>query len=264
VRDVLAHLVLPVRPVVAALWTPIVQRVADALAGKDFGKAIGRAAVLPRAGAGGDVNVAGGELAEEPRIAEIREIVHGIVEIEIVVVHTVHEVANVVYAGHREAALDDVGMLEERVGGMIRTKGSAHGGNGNAGALAIVPNEWNDLLAKVRIEDGLHVAAVKRMCALAIKAKAVDGIDAEEFYSAAVKEIAERANHALAFELAFVTGTGRKAKDGLSPVAVDDDPHVHAESRRIPAMIFAFHNVSPARLAGSESMPAQPGWGQWN
>ncbi len=137
--DVFAHLVLPVGPVVAALGAPIVERVADAFAGEDFGEAVGGAAVLPRACAGGDVDVAGGELSEEPRIAEVREIVHGIVEIEIVVVHAVHEVADVVDAGHREAALDHVGMLEERVGGVIRAERGSHGGNGDAVAFGNCP-----------------------------------------------------------------------------------------------------------------------------
>src|SRR5882762_3504374 len=35
-RDVFPHLVFPVRPIVAALGAPVVQRVADAFAGENF------------------------------------------------------------------------------------------------------------------------------------------------------------------------------------------------------------------------------------
>src|SRR5260370_16884198 len=46
-RDVFAHLMLPVGPVVAALRAPVVERVADAFAGKNFGEAVGRAPGFP-------------------------------------------------------------------------------------------------------------------------------------------------------------------------------------------------------------------------
>lgn len=110
--DIFAHLVFPVGPVVATLGAPVVERVADAFAGKDFREAIGGAAVFPLAGAGADVNVATGELLVNPRVAKIGEIVDGIVEIKVVVVETVHEIAEIVDAGHGEAALDDIGMFE--------------------------------------------------------------------------------------------------------------------------------------------------------
>src|ERR1700741_5133372 len=85
-RDVFAHHVLPVGPVVAAVGAPVVERMADAFAGEDFGQAIGRAGIFPLAGAGGDMNVAGGELLVDPGIAQVGEVIDGIVEVKIVVV----------------------------------------------------------------------------------------------------------------------------------------------------------------------------------
>src|SRR5882724_9565127 len=58
--DVFAHHVLPVGPVVAAVGAPIVEGVANVFAGEDFGDSIGGAGIFPLAGAGGDVDVAGG------------------------------------------------------------------------------------------------------------------------------------------------------------------------------------------------------------
>ena len=53
----------------SALGAPVVEGVADALVGKNFRETIGWAAVFPLAGAGGDMDVAGGELAVDPGVA---------------------------------------------------------------------------------------------------------------------------------------------------------------------------------------------------
>src|SRR5882724_8520999 len=110
--DVFAHLVFPIRPVVAALGAPVIERVADSLAGKNFREAVGWPAVFPLARAGGDVNVARSNLFVAPGMAHIGEVIDVVVEIKIVVVHAVHEVFHVVNAGHGKAALDDIGVLE--------------------------------------------------------------------------------------------------------------------------------------------------------
>src|SRR6266478_9236856 len=82
-RQVFAHLVFPVRPVVAALRAPVVQRVPDPFAGKNFREAVGRAAVLPRTRTGAEVNVTTCDLLIKPGIAGVREVIDGIVEIKI-------------------------------------------------------------------------------------------------------------------------------------------------------------------------------------
>src|SRR5436309_3686444 len=166
--DVFAHLVFPIRPVVAALGAPVIERVADSLAGENFREAVSRAAVFPLSRTGGDVNVARGDLFVEPGIAHIGEVIDGVVEIKTVVVHAVHEILHVVNAGHGEAALDHIGVLEKRIRGMVRPKGSAHGRDGDAGRLAVVPDEGNDFLTQIGVENGLDVAAMERMRTLII------------------------------------------------------------------------------------------------
>src|SRR5580704_2636543 len=258
--NVLAHLMLPIRPVMPALRAPVVQRMPNSLAGEDFGQSISRAAVLPLTSTRADVNVARGELSQNPWIVQVSEIIHRIVEVEIVVVHSVHKVPNVVHAGHRKAPLDHVGMLEQRVGRVVRAERRAHRGNRDPRALAIIPNERNDLLAKVGVKNGLHVTPVKGMRAFVIKAESIDGIDAEEFYFPAVDEIGQRADQALAFEFRLIARARRKPENRLSPVAVDNHAHVEAQPRRIPAVIFTFHNVLRALRAGREyASPARMG-----
>ena len=111
--DVLAHFVLPEGPIVAALWSPIINGVVNLFIGKNLGEAIGRPTVLPGSGAGNEVNIAGSELLVIPGVGEIREIVDRVIEIKIAVIHAVHEILQVVHPGHGKTALENVGVLEE-------------------------------------------------------------------------------------------------------------------------------------------------------
>lgn len=238
--DVFAHLVLPVRPVVAAHGTPVIERMSNALVREDSGKMVRGTGIFPGAGAGSQMNVAGFQLAVDPGIGKILDVVGGIVEIKIVVIHAIHEITKVIDTGHGEAALDHVGMLEERICGVIRTEGSAHRGDGHL-RLAIAPNKRNNLFAQVGIEHSLDVTAVKRVRAFVVKTEAIDGIDGVELDAAGVNEIGERADHSLPFEFPFVSGAGRKTENGRTIVAVNDDAEFDAEAMRIPMVIVAVH-----------------------
>src|SRR5258708_35233583 len=114
-----------------ALRAPIIKRMANPFAGENFREAVGWSAVFPRTSTGRNVNVATGNLFVEPGVTCIRKIVDGIVEVEIIVVHAVNEVPQVVYAGHGEAAFDDVGMLEETDRGLVGAKPTPHGADAN-------------------------------------------------------------------------------------------------------------------------------------
>src|SRR6266540_6894978 len=120
--DVLPHLVMPVRPFVPALWTPIVQMMSNAAIPENLRHSVGGAAVLPWTTAGHEPDVATRVLMEIPGVTLVGHIVHRVIEVEVVVVHTVHGVAHIVDARERVAALHVVGMLEERIGRVIGTE----------------------------------------------------------------------------------------------------------------------------------------------
>src|SRR5262249_25668570 len=159
---------------------------------------------------------------------------------KIVVVHPVHEIAQVVDAGHSKATLDHIGMLKQRIRRMIPTERRAHRGDGHL-RLAIAPDKRHDFFAKVRIEHGLHVAAMKGMRSLVVEAEPVDRVDGIKFDAPCVNEIAERADHSLAFEFPLVAGAGRETKNRRTPMAVNDDAELNAESVRIPTVIVTLH-----------------------
>jgi hypothetical protein len=58
----------------------------DAAAGEDARQPVGFLRMLPRARSSGDVNLAARQVAEQPRIRGVREIVDRVVEVEVVVV----------------------------------------------------------------------------------------------------------------------------------------------------------------------------------
>ena len=145
---------------------------------------------------------------------------------------------------------------------MIGAKRSAHGGNADAGGLAVIPDKGDDFFAEVGIEDGLDVAAMKGMCALVVETVAVDGVEGEEFESARVDEIGECNDHPLAFEFPLVASAGRETEQRRAPVAVDDYTHLNAEPGRMPMMVFTLHSLRLLVMRGGESMPAWPGVAQ--
>ena len=238
--NVFAHLVLPVWPIVSAFRAPIVEGMANSLVGENSGEMVSRAGIFPGASARGEMNIAGSELVVNPGVGKILDVIGWIVEIEIVVVHAVHEVAQVINTGHGEAALDDVRMFEKRIRGVICTERCAHRGDGNL-RLAIAPDERNHLFAQIGIENGLNVAAMEGMRALVVKAVAVDGIDGIELDAARVNKIGERADHSLAFEFPFVAGTGGKTENRRTPMAVHDDAEFDSKAMRIPTVIVTLH-----------------------
>src|SRR5579863_10460941 len=150
-------------------------------------------------------------------------------------------------------------MLEQRICGVIRAERGAHGRDGDALRLAIVPDEWHHFLAQVGIEHRLHVASMKRVRAFVIKAEAVDGIDGKKLQLAAIDKIRERADHGLPLKFPLISRTGGKTKQWRAIVAVHHYPELHAQALRIPAMEFTFHiKAASSKIGGTESMPAPP------
>src|SRR3974377_950747 len=118
--------------------------------------------------------------------------------------------------------------------------------------MAIVPNERDNFIAQVGVENRLHVTAVKGVRTFVVEAEAVDGIDAIKFDAPTIDEIRKGANHALAVAFPFIARAGGKAEERRAPVTKNDDTHIAAQTWRIPAMIFAFHVRDRSKTAGKQ------------
>src|SRR4029078_13053054 len=113
---------MPVGPFVAAFRAPVVQMMSNAAIPENLRHSVGRAAVLPWTTAGYESDVATRVLMEIPWVTLVGDIVHGVIEIEIVIVHSIHGVSHVVDARERVTTLHAVGMLEESVSRVIGAK----------------------------------------------------------------------------------------------------------------------------------------------
>src|SRR5205823_15074895 len=118
----LPHLVMPVGPFVPTLRAPVVEMMRNATLLEDLGHSVGGAAILPRATASHQPDVAAGVVVKIPGVTLVSHIVDRVIEIEVVVVHSVHRVPHVVNARESVATFYMVGMLEEGVSCMISAK----------------------------------------------------------------------------------------------------------------------------------------------
>src|SRR6266498_5712494 len=187
---------------------------------------------------------------EKPGITLVRHVVDRVIEVEVVVVHSVHRVPQIVDARERVAALHVVGMLEERVGRVIGTERCTQRGNPDAWRLALGVDEREDLVRYVGVVLRLHPAPVEGVRSLVLERIAVHAVDAEDSDAALLQVGAEGANHALAFHLPFVAAARRKGEDGPAVVAVNSDTHISIETVRVPTLMVTMHGMRGYRDNG--------------
>ena len=160
---------MPIGPFVSAFRAPVVQVMSDAAVPENLRHPVRGPAVFPRATAGHEVDVATGVLKEIPWVTLVGHIVHGVIEVEVVIIHAVHGVPHVVDARERVAAFHVVGMLEESVGRVIGAERSAQRGNPDARRLALGIDERENFVSDIGVVLRLHPAPVKRVRSLVLK-----------------------------------------------------------------------------------------------
>ena len=157
---------MPVGPFVPALRAPVIQMMRNSAARQHLRHSVGRSAVFPRTTAGREVDVAALVLVEKPGVILVGHIVDRVIEVEVVVVHPVHRVPQIVGARERVTALHVVGMFEEGVGGVVSTERCAKRGDRDAGRLAHGVDEGEDFVRHIGVVLRLHPAAMEGMRAL--------------------------------------------------------------------------------------------------
>ena len=182
-------------------------------------------------------------LMEKPRVILVGHVVHRVIEVEIVVIHTVHRVAHVVDARERVAALHVIGMLEESVGRVIGTERCAQRGDPDARRLALGVDERENFIRHIGVVLRLHPAPMEGMRSLVLERIAVHAVDAEDADSPLLEVGAEGANHALTFHLPFVAAARREGEDGRAVIAVNGDTHVAIETVRVPTLMVTMHGL---------------------
>jgi len=170
------------------------------------------------------VFVAGGEdvgvvlvLVEEPGVGEVGQIVGGDVVVAVVVVVAVEEAGWIEGSAEGEDGVEDVGVAEGDVGGVIAAEAAADGGE--VGEIVGFADEGEDLLHDVLLVLDVAGNAPAGADVAVVPALGVDGIEAEELECSAVELVLDGVDHATVFELEEAAAGGRKDDRGDAGVA---------------------------------------------
>ena len=198
------------------------------------------------------MDVALAQVGQVVGVAQAGHVVDGVVEVEVVVVVPVHETPQVVHAGEREAPPDEVGVLQEGIGGVIGAEGRPGGRDEDARRAAVLLDEGRHLEGDVGVVHRLHVAAVTGVGLLVVPALVVDGVDAEDLHPSGVDVAREGGDHPLPLVFVLVAPAGREREHRQAVVAVDADGHLPVQPRGAPACA-PFGESVRARMMGRES-----------
>ena len=222
---------------------PVVEMMSNAAISKNFRHSVGRAAVLPWSTAGDKSDVATGVLMEIPGVILVGDIVHRVIEIEVVVVHPVHRISQIVNARERVAAFHVVGMLEKSVGRVIGTERCAQRGDPDPRRLALGVDEREDFVRHISVVLRLHPAPMERVGSLILERLAVHAVDAEDSDAPLLDVGSKGRNHALTFHLPFVAAARGEREDGRAVISINGDAHVAIETLGVPMLMVTMHAV---------------------
>src|SRR5205807_1505890 len=113
--------------------------------------------------------------------AEVRQVIHRVVEVDVVVVIiAVIITANVIRTTHGDHAVEEVGTAKELIGAVKRPEACA-GCNDTYTTATTVPDVGHDFAADILVIFGLPQALVVRMHLLVEPGLLVDRVDREDF-----------------------------------------------------------------------------------
>ena len=222
----------------AGVVAPDVEAAGDAFVAKDLRHTFVVVPALVVDTGGKKVGVA--PIAVEiPGIADVGQVVHGDIEVAVVVVVAGEEAGGVEGAAHREHRSEDVGVAEGDVEGVIATEAGANGGKLNG--LVLLANQRQNLLHQVLLV--LHVTgdAPARRDVAVVPAFGVDRVDAEQLQAPLFEFVMNDVDHAAILKLEEAAAGGGKDERRNSRMAEDEQFHVAPKRGGEPFVVFAFH-----------------------
>src|SRR3981081_1352561 len=161
---------------------------------------------------------------EIPRVAGVRQIVQGDVEIAVVVVVAGEEAGGVEGAAHGEHRGKDVRVAEGDVQCVKAAEAAADGGK--LRGLVLIQDEGQDLLHQVPLV--LHVTrdAPAGRDGEVVPAFGVNRVNAEELQAAVFELVADYVDHAAVFKLEEAAAGAWEHEDGKACVSEDEEFHV--------------------------------------
>src|SRR3954471_16053717 len=117
-------------------------------------------------------------LFQEPWIVDVRNVIHRIIEIKIVVMVAAHERSHIERPAHGDAGRCKIRVSQREVQRIVAAQTAS--GRRQLAVSVEVSNQWNDLVEKIVLVGDRAPNAVMRMDAAVVPAFAVNAIDAKE------------------------------------------------------------------------------------
>jgi len=220
----------PDRPVVAAVG-PDVQPVTDVLGGEQTAhQLVLRPAAVPFRCPQHD--------AHFPQVGVMctRYEIHGIIEIDIVVIISIHKIPDVENAAHGKAKRCDARMPESKIGGMITSKATA--GRGDTAMTCLLTHAWYDLFQQQLVISCMLPGSLRRRYGLVVPALSIDAVRTIDLYFPVLQEPPGGLDKALVLILVIAALGSGEEDDGIAGVPEDEHFEFPAEGGGMPGMKF--------------------------
>jgi hypothetical protein len=217
---------LPPGPVVACVVAPDVEAARDTFVAEYLCHTFVVVPALIVNTCGQDVGIA--PIAVEiPGVADVGEVVHGNVEVAVVVVVAGEKVGRVKGSAHREHGCEDVWMAEGDVHSVIAAEAGADGAE--AGVLVLLAYEGTDLVHDVLLILDLTGDSPTWRDVAVVPAFVVDRVDAVELKVAVFELVVDGVDHAAIFKLEETALGGGKDNRWKTCVSEDEQLHISSE-----------------------------------
>ena len=191
--------------------------------------------VIPFAGPENDVHV-----VVFPRVGHVRQIFVRAVEINVVVVIAVEEIADLKGATQADKMTDGVGMPESDVGGVIRAQTCA--ADSDPVGAAFAPREIEYFTHDNVFVGDVSANAIGRVNRFVVKTVEINRIRAIDGHSVVIREPGDGIDQAKIFVLAVVAKRGWK-NNQWETTAITEDQHLElaAQIRGPPLDVTFLH-----------------------
>jgi hypothetical protein len=165
-----------------------------------------------------------------------RDEVYGIIVIDIIIIISIYETADVKNAAHREAMAGDSRVPESEIGCMIASEAAA--GRGNTVVSCLMANSWIYVFQKKLIVQSMLVSSFAGRDGFVVPALGVDAVGAIDLYFPVFQEPSGCFDEALILVLVVAAlGSGEK-DDGVARMAESQHLKFPANGGGVPSMVF--------------------------
>ncbi len=231
----------PRGPIVRHIVTPEIDMMRNGLGGEYVGKLHRtlRRFVVTLTGEKIDV-VLRAKFGENTLVIQVGEIIHGTVEVTIVVIVAVGVRFDIIRAAHGNRAIEHIRSPEQRVGCMQRAQTCT--GRDDGGVIARhISDERHDLINDILVVLLMPHGAVRRRNVLIQPALAVDAVDGERFDLSRVNERLDGIDEIESLVLEVVGGRRGEHQQRQTVMAIDGNFHLLVQVGAVPGMNLALH-----------------------